>query len=264
MCGPPSCLPPPGPPLPFTEGHPMPVLDKTAPLSTLTVTPWSDRVVDALGHDPRSAYAETFWLPIVGPSTTLFLRRVAHELDRQPEGFDLVINDVALALGLGGRGGRNSPFVRTIARSCQFELAQMCGSSGLAVRRKLPPLTRVQVQRLPGPLRAEHHRWHELDLRIPSVEQRRRRARRLALSLIELGEPRDVTEQQLHQWHFHPAMACEATEWAWDHHRVLSGPALPGVPADPTASMAAGPGAGPPPASVVAAGNPGEIEPGPS
>ncbi len=199
----------------------MPVLDKPVPLGTLTVTAWPDRVVDALGHDPRSAYTETFWLPIIGPSTTLFLRRVANELDRCPEGFDLVIDDVAVALGLGGRSGRNSPFVRTIARSCQFELAQLCGAAGLAVRRKLPPLTRNQVARLPEGLRDEHHRWQELDLQVPSVEQRRRRARRLALSLIELGEPRDLAERQLHQWHFHPAMACEATEWAWDHHKVV-------------------------------------------
>ncbi len=201
----------------------MPVLDQSLPRKTLAVTAWPDRVVDALGHDPRSAYTETFWLPIVGPSTTLFLRRVANELDRQPDGFDLVIDEVALAMGLGGKGGRNSPFVRTIARSCQFDLAQMCGDAGLAVRRKLPPLTRHQVSRLPEPLQAEHQRWHDLELQVPSIEQRRRRARRLALSLIELGEPRDLTERQLHQWHFHPAMACEAADWAWDHHRTLPG-----------------------------------------
>ncbi len=197
----------------------MPVLDPPTPLGTLTVTAWPDQVVDALGHDPRSAYVETFWLPILGPSTTWFLRKVATELERRPEGFDLALDQAALALGLGGRGGRNSPFVRTIARSCQFELAQRCGETGLAVRRKLPPLTRPQVQRLPEAIRAEHERWQQHDLRVPTAEQRRRRARRLALSLIELGEPRDLAERQLHQWHFHPALACEAADWAWDHHR---------------------------------------------
>ena len=32
--------------------------------------PWLDPVIDELGHDPRSAYVETFWLPVLGPPTT--------------------------------------------------------------------------------------------------------------------------------------------------------------------------------------------------
>jgi len=34
---------------------------------TITVKPWHDPVVDVLGHDPRSRYVETFWLPALGP-----------------------------------------------------------------------------------------------------------------------------------------------------------------------------------------------------
>jgi hypothetical protein len=41
-----------------------------SPPTTLTVRPWPDGVIDALGHDPRSAYVEQFWLGILGPSTT--------------------------------------------------------------------------------------------------------------------------------------------------------------------------------------------------
>jgi len=29
--------------------------------TALRVTPWPDPVLDVLGHDPRSWYAETFW-----------------------------------------------------------------------------------------------------------------------------------------------------------------------------------------------------------
>ena len=36
--------------------------------TTLTIRPWNDPVIDALGHDPRSRYAETFWLPTLGPT----------------------------------------------------------------------------------------------------------------------------------------------------------------------------------------------------
>jgi hypothetical protein len=33
----------------------------------------------------------------------------------------------------------------------------------------------------------------------------RNRSRRLALSLLELGEDLEATERQLHRWRFHPA-----------------------------------------------------------
>jgi hypothetical protein len=34
----------------------------------LRVEPRPDPVIDEAGHDPRPAYVETFWLPILGPS----------------------------------------------------------------------------------------------------------------------------------------------------------------------------------------------------
>ena len=37
---------------------------------TLTVVPLPDDVIDALGHDPRSHYVETYWLGTLGPPTT--------------------------------------------------------------------------------------------------------------------------------------------------------------------------------------------------
>jgi hypothetical protein len=35
----------------------------------LRVEPWPDPVIDEVGHDPRSSYVETFWLPVLGPTT---------------------------------------------------------------------------------------------------------------------------------------------------------------------------------------------------
>jgi hypothetical protein len=35
----------------------------------LCVEPWHDPVIDEVGHDPRSTYVETFWLPVLGPTT---------------------------------------------------------------------------------------------------------------------------------------------------------------------------------------------------
>jgi len=189
--------------------------DLTAP--TLTIVPWLDPVIDSLGHDPRSAYVETFWLGILGPSTTWLLRRMVTGLDRSPDGFELPLAETAAALGLGGKGGRNAPVARSLARCCQFGAAMFCGGTELAVRRRLPPLTRVQINRLPPELRAEHERWMTATSDPGSAEQQRQRCRRLALSLIELGETVETTEHQLHRWRFHPALAREATLWARDH-----------------------------------------------
>src|SRR5437588_497540 len=110
-----------------------------APTSTLTVRPWPDSVIDAVGHDPRSHYVEQFWLGVLGPSTTWLMRRLAAELETQPSGFELPLADTARALGLGDKGGKHSPFVRALGRCCQFELARPDGDAAMAVRRKIPP-----------------------------------------------------------------------------------------------------------------------------
>ncbi|HEY4377406.1 MAG TPA: hypothetical protein VGM93_09615, partial [Acidimicrobiales bacterium] len=138
--------------------------------------------------------------------------------DDRPEGFVLPLSDTAKALGLGTKGGKHSPFVRALGRACTFRLAQVCGGDGLAVRRKLPPLTAHQVSRLPAPLRDAHDQWQQQQVRTPDTEDRRRRARRLALSLLELGETTEATEHQLHRWRIHPALAHDAVRWALERH----------------------------------------------
>ena len=188
------------------------------PTDSLTIRPWADDVIDALGHDPRSGYVETYWLGILGPSTTWLLRRLVAGLEAEPAGFEMPLADTARCLGLGDKGGRSSPFVRALTRLVQFGLAQVQGDGVLAVRRKVPPLNRRQVARLPESLQQAHDRWQEAMLRTPAVEQQRRRSRQLALSLLELGEDREAAERQLHRWKFHPAMAHEAAAWAWKRH----------------------------------------------
>lgn len=204
-------------------------LDQTLPTDQLHVTAWLDPVVDLLGHDPRSAYVERFWLPVLGPTTTLLLRRLAAGLETAPDGFDLPILDTSRALGLGTKGGRNAPFLRAVARSTKFRLTQPAGPGGLAVRRRVPPLTRSQLERLPAPLRDEHDDWQRAAARSPDVADQQRRARRLALSLLELGEPEEAVEHQLHRWQVHPAMAHEALRWARARGRQRAGVAPPQV-----------------------------------
>ncbi len=63
--------------------RPAPSRRKPMP-ATLLIKPWNDPVVDTLGHDPRSRYVETFWLPTLGPTALLLLRHLADRFDRNP------------------------------------------------------------------------------------------------------------------------------------------------------------------------------------
>ena len=192
----------------------------TAP-TTLTVRPWPDDVLDRVGADPRSAYVERFWLPLLGPSSVLLLRRLAAELERSPAEVELGIEDTARSLGLSGRTGPGAPFQRTVLRCCQFRLAHLDDEGTvLLARRMLPPLTRPQVARLPDPLQRAHRAWQESELRADVDPARlQQRARHLALSLFELGEDVEAVERQLHRWRFTPIIAREGVAWALARHR---------------------------------------------
>jgi hypothetical protein len=191
-------------------------------LSSLLVVPWTDPVIDQIGYDPRTVYVERFWLGILGPSATWLVRHLVDRLDGEPEGYELDLDECATALGLGRRPGAAGVFPRTLARCCQFGAARFVTPTTLAVRRRMPPLTRRQVARLPAKLRDDHDRWVD---RPPAdaADEMRERARQLALSLVELGEDGAGTERQLHRWRFHPALASEATAWALSRHAGHTG-----------------------------------------
>ncbi len=190
------------------------------PVISLSVEGWHDPVIDELGHDPRSTYVERFWLPILGPSTVWFLRQLADRLDSRPDGFDLDLVETAQSLGVGMRGGRHSPMLKTVERSCRFGAARMIGTTGLAVRRRLAPLTRAQAERLPQSLGSEHAQWLQRPRAAHTVDELRERARSLALSMLELGEDDAAVERQLHRWRFHPAVASDALRWARELQRT--------------------------------------------
>lgn len=131
----------------------------------LHVTAWPDPVIDQLGHDPRSQYTEWFWLAVIGPSSVWLLRRVVDALDHAPDGFVLDLGECAAALGIGGAPGRNSAMQRTLRRLVQFGAARAIAGDRLEVRRRMPPLNRTQVARLPSSLRAAHDEWATDELR---------------------------------------------------------------------------------------------------
>ena len=187
-----------------------------ATLPPLLVIAWRDPVVEALGFDPRSSYVERFWLPLLGPTATWLLRRLAAEFDSHPDGFSLDAADCARSIGIGNKGGRSGPFHRSVDRCIRFGLARPDDHDILAVRTRVPPLTRTQVHRLPQHLQGAHRRWQEDQVRRSSHPANDAHATRLARSLLAVGaSPADV-EDQLRRWSFDEQAARRALRSASD------------------------------------------------
>ncbi len=192
----------------------------------IKILAWPDRHIDAFGHDPRSSYVEQFWLGTLGPSTTWFLRHCAHLLEGS-EAASVNLHDAATTLGIRHGGGIRSAMGRTVARACRFRAARPVGSSTLAVRTKLPRVSRTQLERLPRPVQQLHAEYVSTEPVDHVTAEHRRRARRLALSLIECGDEQDEAELHLARLQFHPALAAEAVRWAWQQRRVPVAPVPP-------------------------------------
>jgi hypothetical protein len=185
-------------------------------MATVMVRPWSDPVLDVLGHDPRSWYVETFWLPTLGPTCILLMRHLADRFDRTPEGITLDVTTTSECLGLGARDGASSPLRRSLARLEQFDLALSEPESTVRVRRNLPPVNRRHVRRLPVGLQARHAEWVTDAVSQKPLDVSRRRACRVAIPLIEQGDEVDHVERVLASVGFHPSLCREAAQYAWD------------------------------------------------
>ncbi|MBI2168485.1 MAG: hypothetical protein HYU28_03140 [Actinobacteria bacterium] len=188
---------------------------------TLRIRPWPDSVIDTLGHDPRSLYVETFWLPTLGPTTLLLMRNLAHRFDEAPDAdlIELPVAATAQALGLGPRQGRNSPLFRSIDRLLQFDLAFAKPDATLAVRRNLPPVARRHVRRLPDGVQEMHEDWMRRSDGPRQIAERR--ARRVAFLLAELGNDPDMIERSLHHLGYQPTVCREAAAWASTRHHEV-------------------------------------------
>jgi hypothetical protein len=114
-----------------------------------------DPLIETLGFDARSRYAEAYWLGVLGPSALWALRRLSEGLARHPDGFVVELGHFARELGLGEGIGRQAPVVRAVARLVAFRMAEVRGDA-LAVRRSVPPLAGRHLARLPRHL-AERH-----------------------------------------------------------------------------------------------------------
>lgn len=185
----------------------------------MLVRPWVDPVLDQVGYDPRSPYVERFWLGILGPSATWFVRYVADQFDRHPTEFTLDLKDCATAIGIGGNRRPTGHLPRTLARCCEFRVARLVNRHMIEVRPRLAPLTQRQLGRLSEGQRADHERWMADAPHAAHNEVLTERARRLALSLLELGEDVESTERQLERWRFPAELARGAIDWALERGR---------------------------------------------
>ncbi len=167
-------------------------LDAAITPSAVVIRPWIDPIVDEEGHDPRSRYVETFWLGVLGPTATWLVRRLAAGLDRSPEGYDLDLVATAQTMGLSFTSGRSSPFAKALQRCVMFGLAHPI-PRGLAVRRRIPPVARRHLRRLPDEVQTAHESWIRATISLDDLQ----RAHQLGMAMVDVGDDPEIVEHQL-------------------------------------------------------------------
>ncbi len=123
---------------------------------------WKDPIVERVGYDACGDYVELFWLPIIGPTSTWLLRRLAILAVLHPGGFTVDGPDTAQSLGLGPDAGPRSSFAKSLQRLSIFGLIRS-DANHYAVRTVVPPLTMKHLARLPEHLQSAHSLWAESD-----------------------------------------------------------------------------------------------------
>jgi len=130
------------------------------PERTLYFTPVDhpDARVQRIGFDLTDPYVEQCWSAVVGPSSTLLLRRMpVLWVARVPAEIDA--GELSRSLGLGFGVGENSRLVNTLQRLVRYGLASPAvDGAGLDVYRQVAPLAPRQLARLPEWTRDAHER----------------------------------------------------------------------------------------------------------
>ena len=129
-------------------------------MNTLTTTPdllfttWNDpAVTTGIAADSDDALV---WLtPILGPTATLVLHRLARYLTSAPE-CAFTPSELAATFGLANTDGTPSPgFTRALHRLQMFGMARTIGSH-TEIRLIIPPLSQRHLSRIPAYLRAAY------------------------------------------------------------------------------------------------------------
>lgn len=176
----------------------------------LWVEPWLDHPGQPGRHEARSPYVERFWLSVLGPTSLWLLRLIATDLERSPRGTSLDLAAVSAAMGLGYRSGRNAPIARSLDRLVLFAIAKHDGMT-FCLRTHLPDLTPNQLRRLPPYLRRAHVAIEAGHVDPASPD---RGARRIALTLAELGDTPAAIVTALEGWKIDQRAAERSVQWA--------------------------------------------------
>jgi hypothetical protein len=181
--------------------------DATLSHSSFSIRPWVDPVVDQRGYDPRSRYVEIFWLGVLGPTATWLTRRLVAGLEQAPDGYELDLVETAKAMGLSFSTARSSPFSKALQRCVMFGLAHPI-EQGLAIRRRIPPVSYRHLQRMPEEVQVAHAEWTHTTVGFDELS----RAHRLAMVLLETGDEAALVEHHLVALGVSNAVASEAAD----------------------------------------------------
>ncbi len=130
------------------------------PHQIITLNPVShpDRQVRRVGFDLTDPYVEQCWAPLIGPSSTMLLRRLP-ELWSTQEPAEVEASEFSRSIGLRSSVGKNSPLVRTLDRLVRFKFARPGASEHeLDVFTEVPPLGVHQLAKVPQWSREAHTR----------------------------------------------------------------------------------------------------------
>lgn len=111
-----------------------------------------------IGYDPCGSYAETYWLPLIGPSSLWLMRRLVRTVrmpSAVPHGVELPLGPLAGEIGLGAGSSPSSQIVHSLDRLIMFRFAAIVDDA-YRVNVAVPRLTDRQLERLPAHLRAVH------------------------------------------------------------------------------------------------------------
>lgn len=116
-----------------------------------------DARVKRVGFDLTDPYVEHCWSAVVGPSSTLLLRRMPVLWASQQVPAEVEASKLSRSLGLGVGVGERSRLVSTMNRLVQYRLARPAPEgAGLKVFRQVSPLTPRQLERVPQWTRDTH------------------------------------------------------------------------------------------------------------
>lgn len=140
----------------------------------LHARPHPDLEVQRAGFPLDHRYVEQCWAPVIGPTSTLLLRRLPW-LWRAGTTVAVSMADLGQSLGVGSGTGRSSMIVRTLDRLVKFGFATPSGSGELDVFTEARPLSPRHLTRVPAWTKVLHEQLLTAHLGELSVQASRAR-----------------------------------------------------------------------------------------